>query len=187
MSLTVTQNIFLIGPLGAGKTTIGRALAKELKLDFYDTDQEIERRSGADIAWIFDLEGEAGYRQREHAVLEELSQKKGIVLATGGGIVAQAENRPILAACGIVLYLQATLEQQIKRTAKGRNRPLLQTKDPQAVLKKLHQQREPYYEELADLTFATGSRSIRAVVEEIVDVLRAMNTNVDDELGVDDF
>jgi len=172
MSIHNAQNIFLIGPMGAGKSTIGRSLAKELKLEFYDTDHEIERRSGADIAWIFDLEGEAGYREREHAVLEELSQHKGIVLATGGGIVTRADNRPILAARGIVLYLKTTLEQQIKRTEKDRKRPLLQTENPQEVLRKLREEREPYYDELADMTFTTDAQSVRLVVQEIVSALR---------------
>lgn len=163
-----SQNIFLIGPMGVGKSTIGKQLAKELKLEFIDSDQEIERRTGADIPWIFDVEGPEGFMLREERVLEELTQLNNIVLATGGGAVESPKNRALLAARGTVIYLQASLEQQIKRTSKGRNRPLLLTEDPQSVIKELESKRGPLYEELADWTVITDGNNIKSTVSEIV-------------------
>ncbi|GAB4393140.1 MAG: shikimate kinase AroK [Gammaproteobacteria bacterium] len=165
------QNIFLIGPMGAGKTTIGRCLAKELNLEFYDSDHEVESRSGADISWIFDIEGESGFRKREQQVIEEITQLNGIVLATGGGVVVTPENRTALAARGTVVYLKASIEQQIKRTQNTRNRPLLQTDDVEARVRALDKQREPLYADLADLTVMTNGESIRSVVTAIVNFL----------------
>lgn len=163
-----SQNIFLIGPMGVGKSTIGRQLAKELKLDFYDSDQEIEKRTGADIPWIFDVEGPEGFMLREEKVLEDLTSLSNIVLATGGGAVESAKNRALLAARGTVIYLQASLEQQVQRTAKGRNRPLLLTEDPEAVIRDLEAKRGPLYEELADWTILTDGSNIKSTVSEIV-------------------
>ncbi|MBI5448105.1 MAG: shikimate kinase AroK [Gammaproteobacteria bacterium] len=161
-------NVFLIGPMGVGKSTIGKQLAKELKLDFFDSDQEIERRTGADIPWIFDVEGEEGFRLREERIIEELTALPNIVLATGGGAVESAKNRSVLAARGMVIYLKASLEQQIQRTSKGRNRPLLLTEDPQSVIKELEYKRGPLYEELADWTVTTDGNNIKSTVNEIV-------------------
>ena len=163
-----SQSIFLIGPMGVGKSTIGKQLAKELKLEFFDSDQEIERRAGADIPWIFDVEGEEGFRAREERVIDELTIHPNIVLATGGGAVESAKNRAILAARGIVIYLKASVEQQIQRTAKGKNRPLLLTENPQSIIKELEVRRGPLYEELADWTIETDGNNIKATVNEIV-------------------
>lgn len=164
-------NLFLIGPMGAGKSTIGRQLAKELKLEFYDADQEIEARTGADIAWIFDVEGEEGFRKREAAVIDDLSHLTGIVLATGGGAVLSPENRTRLAARGTVVYLYTTVEQQMRRTARDKRRPLLQTETPESVLVELMAQRDPLYREVADMVIITDGRTVRSVASEVVRLL----------------
>ena len=144
------RNIFLVGPMGAGKSTIGRHLADELHLDFFDSDQEIERRTGADIAWIFDLEGEDGFRKREENVINDLTDKQGIVLATGGGSIVTKAVRNRLSARGIVVYLQTTIDKQVARTQRDKRRPLLQNEDPEQVLRDLAEMRNPLYEEVAD-------------------------------------
>ncbi len=161
-------NLFLIGPMGAGKSTIGKQLAKELKLEFYDADQEIEARTGADIAWIFDVEGEEGFRKREAAVIDELSQLQGIVLATGGGAILTADNRNRLAARGTVVYLHTTVEQQVRRTARDKRRPLLQNDIPDETLKELMLSRDPLYREIADVVVATDGRTVRSVSTEVI-------------------
>ncbi|MDE5285678.1 MAG: shikimate kinase AroK, partial [Buchnera aphidicola] len=120
------RNIFLIGPMGAGKSTIGRQLSQQLNIEFYDSDQEIEKRTGADINWVFDVEGESGFREREKKIINELTKKKGIVLATGGGTVKFREVRNILSSRGIVIYLKTTIEKQLLRTKRDKKRPLLQ-------------------------------------------------------------
>ncbi|WP_133129773.1 shikimate kinase AroK [Legionella yabuuchiae] len=168
MSIVKVRNIFLIGPMGAGKSTIGRTLAKELKLEFYDTDEVIEDRSGADISWIFDVEGEEGFRKREQKVIEELTQKNNIVLATGGGVVMSPENRNALAARGTVIYLKASLQQQFERTKRDTKRPLLQTDDLEQRLETLKEEREPFYEELADVSFETDKLTVKAVANNII-------------------
>jgi len=160
-------NLFLIGPMGAGKSTIGKQLAKELKLEFYDADQEIEARTGADIAWIFDVEGEEGFRKREAAVIDELSQLQGIVLATGGGAILHPDSRTKLAARGTVVYLCATVEQQMRRTARDKRRPLLQSREPQATLTDLMESRDPLYREIADMVVTTDGRTVRSVSAEV--------------------
>src|SRR3990167_8123221 len=171
------QSIFLIGPMGVGKSTIGKQLARELKLDFYDTDQEIERRTGADIPWIFDVEGEEGFRMREERIIEELASLSNIVLATGGGAIESSKNRSILAARGTVIYLKASLEQQMERTAKGRNRPLLLTHNPEEVIKGLDLKRGPLYQELADWTITTDNNNIKSTVNEIVKLITNKQEN----------
>ncbi len=167
-------NIFLIGPMGSGKTTIGRQLAKVLDKTFVDSDQEIETRTGANIPWIFDIEGEAGFRQREQAVIDELTRRQGVVLATGGGAVLAEENRRHLAERGVVIYLRTSIEQQLRRTAKDRNRPLLQTDDPRARLEALLARREPLYQEIANIIVDTDNRSIRSTVNTILKQLRQL-------------
>jgi len=167
-------NIFLIGPMGSGKTTIGRQLAKVLDKTFMDSDHEIEARTGADIPWIFDIEGEAGFRQREQAVIDELTRRQGIVLATGGGAVLSEENRRHLAERGIVIYLRTSIEQQLRRTAKDRNRPLLQNGDPRAKLEALLARRDPLYREIANIIVDTDNRSIRSTVNTILKRLRQL-------------
>ena len=162
------RNIFLVGPMGAGKSTIGRHLADELHLEFFDSDQEIERRTGADIAWIFDLEGEDGFRKREEDVINELTDRQGIVLATGGGSVINKSVRNRLSARGIVVYLQTTIDKQVARTQRDKRRPLLQNDNPEAVLKELADARNPLYEEVADYVVDTDDQSARAVANQII-------------------
>lgn len=154
--------------MGAGKSTIGRALAKEIKLEFYDSDEVIEERAGADIAWIFDVEGEDGFRKREQRVIEELTQKSNIVLATGGGVVMTSENRNALAARGTVIYLKTSLQQQYERTKRDTKRPLLQTDNLNERLLELRDEREPFYEELADISFETDKLTVKAVANNII-------------------
>ncbi len=161
------QNIFLVGPMGAGKSTIGRQLAQSLGYEFQDSDQEIQRRTGVDIATIFEFEGEEGFRNRERAVIEELAQQDNIVLATGGGAIMVAENRQQLAARGLVIYLHCSPEQQHARTSRDRSRPLLDTDDPQQRLKDLMAEREPVYRQVADMVVSTERRGTSSVVKEI--------------------
>lgn len=166
--MKTAKNIFLIGPMGAGKTTIGRGVAKTLKMEFLDSDREIEERTGASIPLIFELEGEAGFRARESVVIDDLSRRTGIVLATGGGAILDPKNRNCLAARGFVIYLHAALETLFKRTARDHHRPLLQTDDPAARLAQLVKQRDPLYREIADLIIETGERAAGSVVRDIV-------------------
>jgi len=161
------QRVFLVGPMGAGKSTIGRHLANKLRLTFFDSDTEIEERTGADIAWIFDVEGEEGFRDREEAMIAELTQRDGIVLATGGGAVVRPGNRQALASRGTVIYLCVTIEQQLARTATDKRRPLLQTDDPEGVLRQLALEREALYREIADLVIETDGRGPRAVAQQL--------------------
>ena len=162
------RNVFLVGPMGAGKSTIGRHLADELHLEFFDSDQEIERRTGADIAWIFDLEGEEGFRKREETIIHDLTDKQGIVLATGGGSIVSKEVRNRLSARGIVVYLQTTIDKQVARTQRDKRRPLLQNDDPESVLRALGDERNPLYEEVADYVIETDEQSARAVANQII-------------------
>ena len=168
------SNLILVGPMGAGKSTIGRLLAKELRVPFKDSDKEIEQRTGANIPWIFDVEGEAGFREREQAVIVELCEQEGMVLATGGGAVMRPENRAALRQGGRVVYLRATVEQQIDRTSRDRNRPLLRNADPGKVLRELLAIRDPLYREIADIVVDTDERPPRLVVQEILERLDAL-------------
>jgi shikimate kinase len=161
------QNIFLVGPMGAGKSTVGRQLAQSLGFELKDSDQEIQRRTGVDIPTIFEFEGEEGFRNRERQVIDELTQGEGIVLATGGGCILHADNRRDLAARGLVIYLECSPEQQYSRTARDRNRPLLQTDDPLKRLRELMEERDPLYRQVADMVVSTEKRGTGAVVKEI--------------------
>jgi len=165
------QNLFLVGPMGAGKSAVGRQLARQLHLEFVDSDEEVEMRTGVDIPFIFEKEGEAGFRKREATVIDDLSQRDGIVLATGGGAIMDPQNRNNLGARGLVVYLHTSVDQQLSRTRKGRDRPLLDNDDPRAVLETLMAAREPLYREIADLTVDTDGRKVRAVVSEIIERL----------------
>jgi shikimate kinase len=165
------RNIFLIGPMGAGKSTIGRHLAQMLHLNFHDSDAEIEKKTGADIAWVFDVEGEEGFRNRERDMIDELTQKHGIVLATGGGAVIRPENRTHLSARGIVVYLKTSVEKQLARTLKDKRRPLLQTEDPRSVLEALAEKRNALYSEIADYTIETDDQSAKVVASQIIALL----------------
>ncbi|UTW45179.1 shikimate kinase AroK [bacterium SCSIO 12696] len=167
-----TNNIFLVGPMGTGKTTIGRQLASALRMGFVDLDQAIEESCGADITWIFDVEGEQGFRRRESQVLQQLSEQSGVVLATGGGAVLAAENRQILKQKGVVVYLCSTIEQLLERTRKDRKRPLLQVDNPRDVLEKLMEQREPLYQEVADVVSTSRDQRPHLAAEELAEQLR---------------
>lgn len=168
--MTNAPNIILVGPMGAGKTTIGRLLSQSLKREFFDSDRVIEEKAGADIPWIFDKEGEEGFRRRETNVLYELTQELGesVVMATGGGAVMKEENRRILQQGGLVIYLYATVAQQLSRTSKSNHRPLLQTGNPKETLTRLFQARDPLYKEVADLVVETDTRHPRAVANKVL-------------------
>lgn len=168
------RNLILVGPMGAGKSTIGRLLAKELHLPFKDSDKEIEVRTGADIPWIFDVEGEQGFREREQAVIADLCQEDGLVLATGGGAILRPANREALRAGGRVVYLHTSVEQQLERTARDRNRPLLRTANPGQVLSELMAIRDPLYREIADVVIETDQRPPRMVVQEVLSRLEQL-------------
>ena len=164
----VSGSFFLVGPMGAGKSTIGRQLARCLKLKFIDSDREIEIRTGVDIPLIFELEGESGFRKRERKVIDELTVKPRTILATGGGAVMDKLNRQHLASRGRVIYLHTSVEQQLQRTAHDRNRPLLQTADPKQKLQELMEDRDPLYREIADWVIETDGCRVRDVVQQIV-------------------
>ncbi len=160
-------NIFLIGPMGSGKTAVGRHLARMLRYPFHDSDADIEAKTGVDIALIFEKEGEAGFRVREKESIDRLTRLQPIVLATGGGAVIEADNRRLLAERGVVVYLATSIDQQIERTRHGRHRPLLNDTDPEEKLKELMERRAILYAEIADFTVSTDARRVRLVAEEI--------------------
>ncbi|HEX8755142.1 MAG TPA: shikimate kinase AroK [Steroidobacteraceae bacterium] len=167
-------NIFLIGPMGSGKTAVGRSLARHLGKTFYDSDSEIVRRTGVDIPYIFEKEGEPGFREREREAIEALVALRGIVLATGGGAIILAENRRLLAERGCVVYLETSVAQQAERVQQGRNRPLLaNVDDPATRLGELMAIRDPLYRSIADVTVSTDGRRVKAVSEDIVRLLRS--------------
>lgn len=165
------RNIFLVGLMGAGKTTVGRLLARRLKLRFFDSDQEIERRCGVKVPLIFEIEGEAGFRGREEQAIAELTAMDGIVLATGGGAVLACDSRRHLASRGTVVYLNARPEDLYERVRHDRNRPLLATADPLERLRELHAARDAVYRGIADLVLDTGVQSVQLLVRDLVDRL----------------
>ena len=158
--------------MGVGKTTIGRALAERMNLEFFDSDQEIETATGADIPWIFDVEGERGFRHREAKMINLLSGRKNIVLATGGGAVLDDKSRKRLKKRGLVVYLRASIKQQIERTARDRHRPLLQNENPKQTIKDLMEVREPFYLEVADVVVDTNRRNPKSVSNEIIKLIK---------------
>lgn len=168
------SSVFLVGPMGAGKTTIGRLLAELMQKRFIDTDQVIVERAGADIPWIFDLEGEAGFRQRESQVIAELTQEPNIILATGGGAVLWSENRAALRTGGQVVYLRTQVSTQVRRTQRDRNRPLLQTGQPAATMKRLMIEREPFYLEVADVVVDTDQMNPKLLARELAETLQTL-------------
>ena len=168
-------SLFLTGPMGAGKSTIGRQLSKQLRMAFHDSDHEIEHRTGVDIPLIFELEGEAGFRKRESVVIDDLTRLPDIILATGGGAILDPLNRRHLRERGRVVYLHASIDQQLKRTARDRNRPLLQTGNPRARLEELMAVRDPLYREIADIIIDTDGMRVREVVREIIRQLKTVN------------
>jgi len=178
-------NIVLVGPMGVGKTTIGRALAKALDMDFIDSDQEIEKRTGAKISWIFDIEGEKGFRKRETNMLKEIMRRRGIVLATGGGIVLKSENRAVLVKNNFVVYLRASVGKLLQRTVRDRNRPLLQVDNPRQRIEALLQERDPVYRSVADLVVSTDRKTVTHVVKSICRQLpRIARTKFSDRIDV---
>ena len=166
------RNIFLIGPMGSGKSAVGRHLARMFRLTFHDSDADIEAKTGVDIAFIFEKEGEAGFRIREKESIERLTRLDGIVLATGGGAVIDEDNRRVLAERGVVVYLETSIDQQLERTRHGRHRPLLNDTDPEDKLKELMLGRAALYAEIADITVSTDGRRVQLVAEEIHHELR---------------
>jgi shikimate kinase len=161
------QNVFLVGPMGSGKSAVGRYLARDLGREFIDSDTEIETRTGVDIPFIFEKEGEAGFRRREREVIEALTDRPEIVLATGGGAILADSNREFLDARGTIVYLHATVEQQFQRTRRGRERPLLEGGDRMRILQELMEIRDPLYRSIADIVVDTDGRSVAAVAGEI--------------------
>lgn len=168
------QNIFLVGPMGAGKSTIGNQLAKGLNKSFLDCDRELEERTGASISLIFELEGEEGFRKRERELLVELSEADGIILATGGGVVLEADNRARLRSRGFVIYLNAPIDLLVARTSRDRSRPLLQDTDPRVKFETLMEERDPLYRQVADLVIKTNQRTTKYVVREIIRKLEGL-------------
>lgn len=161
------DNIFLVGLMGAGKTTVGKLLAKHLSKRFVDSDHEIEKRTGVKVAVIFELEGEAGFRAREELVIEELTRETGIVLATGGGVILRDANRAALRGRGTVIYLRASTDDLWRRTRNDKNRPLLQTENPRARLQELLTQRDPLYSGIAHLIADTGEQNVQKLVRHL--------------------
>ena len=166
--LNPNSNIFLVGLMGSGKTTIGRALAKKLNKRFVDADHEIEARTGATIPLIFEIEGEASFRQREADVIRDLTAEEGLVLATGGGAIINAQNRAFLKSRGTVIYLRASVASILQRTSHDKSRPLLQTADPKARIEELARERGPFYEEVAHIIIETGRPNVQSVVQNIL-------------------
>jgi len=165
------MRLLIIGPMASGKSTIGLKLANRLNLDFVDTDQQVEDRAGAEISWIFDIEGESGFRIREEEVLKEVCLNDEIVISTGGGIIIEKNNRKLISESGVVIYLEVSIQTQLERTLMDKSRPLLDSKDKEQVLKNLKKQRTPLYEEIANITIEAGDRSNNQVVEEILKLL----------------
>ena len=174
-------NVFLVGPMGVGKTTIGKVLADTLGLEFFDSDREIEASTGADIPWIFDVEGESGFRAREVRMIDELTRRNEIVLATGGGAVLDPRNRKCLAERGHVVYLRASIRQQVERTSRDKNRPLLQTADPEKKIRELMKIRDPLYKEVADIVVDTNRRNPRSVSLDICKRLKEIEQEAQEQ------
>jgi shikimate kinase len=172
MIMFTKSNIFLIGPMGSGKTAVGRHLARLFRYTFHDSDADIEAKTGVDIPFIFEKEGEAGFRTREKESIDRLTRLESIVLATGGGAVIDPANRQALAERGVVVYLATSVNQQIERTRHGRHRPLLHDTDPEQRLNDLMARRAALYAEIADLTVTTDGRRVQLVAEEIHQELR---------------
>lgn len=168
------KNIVLVGLMGAGKSTIGRQLARRMRLEFYDSDHVIEERMGVPISTIFAVEGEDGFRERETAIIEELSQKQGIVLATGGGSVLREENRKLIRRAGTVIYLCATAEQLYERIGHDKKRPLMQTENPLQTLRDLLKQRETHYQEVADLIVYSGKQRVSSLVRDVHNKIKSI-------------
>lgn len=177
------QKVFLIGPMGSGKTTIGRQLAKLLKLDFYDCDHELERQTGASVNLIFDVEGEAGFRLRESRLLDQLTATRGVLISTGGGVICSEENRRLLRTRGFVVYLKTSIENQLKRLSQDKSRPLLQAEDRVQRLLDLARVRNPLYDATADLVFSSRDQSVYSTAKELYSAIQQQVNplNADDQ------
>lgn len=174
-----SDNFFLIGPMGSGKTTIGRQLARRMKKSFIDSDHEIEDHTGASISLIFDIEGEKGFRDREKSIIDELTQRENIILSTGGGVVLSEENRGFLKNRGTVIYLHASLKKLFYRTSRDKKRPLLQTENPREKLRQIVEERDPLYRETADLIIETEGRTVPQVVNYILRKVKELDQKND--------
>jgi len=170
---TPSSNVYLIGPMGSGKTTIGQRVAQLLGLEFLDCDHELEAQTGASVSLIFDIEGEEGFRERETKMLEILTRRTGVLVATGGGVVTRARNRELLRQSGLIVYLRTSVAQQLRRLGRDRSRPLLQTPDRRERLERLARQRNPLYQELADIEFPSQNRSTEASAQRLAERIRA--------------
>jgi len=168
----LVQNVFLIGPMGSGKTTIGKQLAKLLKFDFYDCDHELEQQTGASVSLIFDLEGETGFRIRESRLLEQLTAQKGVLISTGGGVICKEDNRKLLRSRGLVVYLKTSIESQLRRLNQDKSRPLLQTEDRVQRLLDLARVRNPLYDSTADLVFSSREQSVFGTAKELFSAIQ---------------
>ena len=166
------MNIYIVGPMGSGKSTVGKIVARSLFLDFLDSDEEIEKTTGASIDWIFDLEGEEGFRKRETAELEKIVQLNSHVVATGGGIILSDHNRNLLSARGVVIYLETPIKIQVERTSKDKERPLLKDGDPESILTKLNIEREHLYKEVSDYAIQTSNKSSQEVADQIINIIK---------------
>ena len=166
------RNIYLVGPMGSGKTTIGQRLAKLLGLSFLDCDHELEIQTGASVSLIFDVEGEEGFRTRETRMLEDLTKRSGVLVATGGGVILREENRKLLSETGLVVYLKTSVNQQLRRLDRDRSRPLLQTPDRKQKLSLLAEERNPLYREVADIVFPAQNRGLDAVAADLANIIR---------------
>lgn len=167
------SSVYLIGPMGSGKTTIGQRVARRLGLEFHDCDHELELQTGASVSLIFDVEGETGFRERETRMLEQLTQRRNVLVATGGGVVLSKRNRELLRRNGLVVYMSTSVAKQLRRLSRDRTRPLLQTGDRKAKLARLAAQRNPLYEELADIEFPSQNRGLDAAAQALTDLIRA--------------
>jgi shikimate kinase len=168
----ITMNIFIVGPMGSGKSTVGKIISDELFLNFFDTDDEIEAKTGASIDWIFDLEGENGFRKRESEMLDGLVKKNSIVLSTGGGIILSKLNRELLSSRGTVFYLSTPISVQAYRTSKDKDRPLLKNGNPEKILTKLHEERKDLYETVSDHIIETENKTSQEVASEIIKIVK---------------
>lgn len=167
------SNVFLIGPMGSGKTTIGQRVAKILDLEFFDCDHELESQTGASVSLIFDVEGEQGFRERETRMLEQLTGRQGVLVATGGGAVLKKQNRELLKRNGLVVYMSTSVPQQLRRLNRDRSRPLLQTSNRKVKLARLAAERNPLYEQLADIEFPSQNRGLNVTAQALADLIRS--------------